>query len=166
MNRIHSIELLNKAVGDELQSINQYLYFHFHFEDRGYEMLSKLFERISIVEMKHLEMLADRILFLGGDVELRPTHGVQKINEPKMMVEIAKNMENQSARNYNEWAKMVHEDSDSDAVTKRLFEELATQEEEHYNEFEIETDNCKDFGDMYLALQSMKRYKKDSNKVE
>jgi bacterioferritin len=138
MNRIHSIELLNKAVGDELQSINQYLYFHFHFEDRGYEMLSKLFERISIVEMKHLEMLADRILFLGGDVELRPTHGVQKINEPKMMVEIAKNMENQSARNYNEWAKMVHEDSD--AVTKRLFEELATQEEEHYNEFEIETD--------------------------
>ena len=68
MNRIHSIELLNKAVGYELQSIHQYLYFHFHFEDKGYKMLSKMFERISIVEMKHLEMLADRILFLGGDV--------------------------------------------------------------------------------------------------
>lgn len=164
MIKTHSIELLNKAVGDELQSIHQYLYFHFHFEDRGYEMLSKLFEQIAIVEMKHLEMLADRILFLGGDVELRPTHGVQKISEPKMMMELAKKMENESVQNYNEWAKMLHEESD--AVTKRLFEELASQEEAHYDEFEIEAENCEDFGDVYLALQSMKRYKKDLVEAE
>lgn len=105
-------------------------------------------------------MLADRILFLGGDVELRPTKGVEKVNEPQKMVEMAKNMENESARNYNEWAKMISEETD--VVTKRLFEELASQEEAHYNEFDIENNNCKDFGDMYLALQSMKRYKKDS----
>lgn len=161
MNRIHSIELLNKAVGYELQSIHQYLYFHFHFEDKGYKMLSKMFERISIVEMKHLEMLADRILFLGGDVELRPTKGVEKINEPQMMVEMAKNMEYESAQNYNEWAKMISEEYD--VVTKQLFEELAKQEEDHYNDFDIETTNCKNFGDIYLALQSMKHYKKDSS---
>ncbi len=160
MNKIHSIELLNKAVGDELQSIHQYLYFHFHFEDRGYEMFSKLFEQISIVEMKHLELLADRILFLGGDVELRPTKGVEKINEPKLMLELAKKMESESVRNYNEWAKIIGEELD--VVTKRLFEELAEQEETHYNEFDIETDNCNDFGDIYLALQSMKRCNKKS----
>ena len=109
--------------------------------------------------MKHLELLADRILFLGGDVELRPTKGVEKINEPKLMLELAKKMESESVSNYNEWAKIIGEELD--VVTKRLFEELAEQEETHYNEFDIETDNCNDFGDIYLALQSMKRCNKE-----
>ena len=78
-----------------------------------------------------------------------------------MMVEMAKNMEYESAQNYNEWAKMISEEYD--VVTKQLFEELAKQEEDHYNDFDIETTNCKNFGDIYLALQSMKRYKKDSS---
>lgn len=30
-----SIELLNKAVGDELSAVHQYMYFHFHCEDQA-----------------------------------------------------------------------------------------------------------------------------------
>ncbi len=160
MMRTKSIELLNKAVGDELQSLHQYLYFHFHCEDRGYDILSKLFERISIVEMKHVELLAERILFLGGDVELRPTHGVQKITDPKKMMEYSKKLEEDAVNNYNIWAREANEASD--AVTKQLFENLAGQEENHYDDFDIEMTNCNSFGDMYLALQSMKRSKNNT----
>ena len=37
MNREKSIELLNAAVGDELAAVHQYLYFHFHLDDQGYD---------------------------------------------------------------------------------------------------------------------------------
>ena len=31
-----SVELLNKAIGDELAAIHQYMYFHFRLDDLGY----------------------------------------------------------------------------------------------------------------------------------
>ncbi|MGM0505073.1 MAG: bacterioferritin, partial [Bacteroidota bacterium] len=30
MKKEKSIELLNKAIGDELSAVHQYMYFHFH----------------------------------------------------------------------------------------------------------------------------------------
>jgi len=65
-----SIVLLNKAVADELFAVHQYMYFHFHMDDQGYDLLSSMFRRIAIVEMTHVELLAERILFLKGDVEM------------------------------------------------------------------------------------------------
>ena len=32
-----SITLLNRAVADELSAVHQYMYFHFHCDDQGYE---------------------------------------------------------------------------------------------------------------------------------
>ena len=58
-----SIELLNRAVADELLAVHQYMYFHFHCDDQGYELLSALFRRTAIEEMMHVETLAERILF-------------------------------------------------------------------------------------------------------
>ena len=63
-----SIELLNKAVSDELTAVHQYMYFHFHCDDQGYLLLAGLFKRTAIEEMLHIEKLAERILFLKGEV--------------------------------------------------------------------------------------------------
>ena len=35
-----SITLLNKAVADELSAVHQYMYFHFHCDDQGYDLLA------------------------------------------------------------------------------------------------------------------------------
>ncbi len=43
-----SIELLNKAVADELSAVHQYMYSHFHCEDQGYDLLAGLFIRTAI----------------------------------------------------------------------------------------------------------------------
>ena len=72
-----SIELLNKAAADELTAIHQYMYFHFHCDDQGYDLLAGLFKRTAIEEMMHVEKLAERILFLKGDVEMKPKDNVQ-----------------------------------------------------------------------------------------
>ena len=80
-----SIELLNRAVGDELLAVHQYMYFHFRCDDMGYDLLSGLFKRTAIQEMMHVEQLAERILFLKGEVEMVVSGEVKKIHEPKEM---------------------------------------------------------------------------------
>ena len=50
-----SVELLNKAIADELSAIHQYMYFHFHCDDQGYDLLAGLFKRTAITEMVHIE---------------------------------------------------------------------------------------------------------------
>ena len=67
-----SIDLLNDALGKEIATSLQYMYFHVHFEDAGYEYLSKKMRMISIAEMRHSEELSDRILFLQGGREYEP----------------------------------------------------------------------------------------------
>src|SRR5512134_3683401 len=97
MDRQKSIDLLNKAVADELQAILQYMYFHFHLDDQGFGPLASLFKRTAIEEMGHIEALSERILFLRGDVEMIPAAPVQKITDPQQMLLRAAQMEDESA---------------------------------------------------------------------
>ncbi len=152
-----SIELLNAAVADELQAVHQYMYFHFHCDDQGYDLLANLYKRTAIQEMIHVEKLAERILFLKGDVNMELAGEVKKVSNVRDMLEMAAHMEETSAQEYNEWANECAKNAD--AVTKKLFEELVAEEEGHYNQFDDEMENLKKFGDNYLALQSIERSK-------
>ena len=152
-----SIELLNKAVADELSAVHQYMYFHFHCDDQGYDLLANLFKKTAIEEMLHIEMLAERILFLKGEVNLKASHNVSIIHQVKEMLEMAATMETNSANDYNKWANECAQNADS--VSKKLFETLVEDEERHFNQYDDEMENLKKFGDNYLALQSIERSK-------
>jgi len=152
MDRAQSIALLNQAVADELQAIHQYMYFHFHLDDQGFTPLASLFKRIAIMEMGHLEALAERILFLKGDVEMAPAGPVEKITEPEAVVVKAMAMEDDGMRTYNEAALACG--ANADAVSKQIFERLVADEENHFDQFEKQHENIKRFGLSYLALQS------------
>lgn len=152
-----SIELLNKAVADELSAVHQYMYFHFHCDDLGYDLLSNLFRRTAIEEMMHVERLAERILFLKGEVEMKASTEVKKIKDVKKMLELAAEMETGSVRDYNLWANECSKNADS--ASKKLFETLVDDEERHYDQYDKETENLAKFGDNYLALQSIERSK-------
>ena len=156
-----SIELLNKAIADELNALHQYMYFHFHCDDQGYDLLAGLFKRIAIEEMIHVEKLAERILFLKGEVEMNATGDVKKIHDVKKMLEMATAMETSSADDYNKWANECAANADS--VSKKLFETLVEDEERHFNHYDDEMENMKKFGDNYLALQSIERSKNISS---
>ncbi len=152
-----SIELLNKAIADELAAVHQYMYFHFHCDDQGYDLLAGLFRRTAIEEMMHIEKLAERILFLKGEVEMLAAHPVKKIHDVKEMLELASKMETESARDYNIWANECAQNADS--ATKKIFELLVEDEERHFDQYDKEMDNLVKFGDNYLALQSIERSK-------
>ncbi|UCF42041.1 MAG: bacterioferritin [Gemmatimonadota bacterium] len=152
-----SIELLNKAIADELSAVHQYMYFHFHCDDQGYDLLAGLFKKTAIDEMIHVEVAAERILFLGGDVEMKPAEQTEKIRDVRKMLERAATMEHESAKEYNEWANECSANADS--ASKRIFEDLVADEERHYDQFQTEMENMDKFGENYLALQSIERSK-------
>ncbi len=152
-----SVVLLNQAIADELSAVHQYMFFHFHCDDQGYDLLANLFKRTAIEEMLHIEQLAERILFLKGEVQLKAAKDVQKIHDVKDMLQMACNMEESSVRDYNKWANECSANADS--VSKQLFEGLVSDEEMHFDQYDTEMDNLEKFGVNYLALQSIERSK-------
>lgn len=155
MEKSKSIELLNRAVADELQAVHQYMYFHFHLDDQGLGPLSLMFKQIAIQEMGHVERLAERILFLKGDVDMKLAGEVERIGIAEQMLAKAANMEEDSAAFYNRAA--LECSANADSATKQLFEQLVQDEERHFDEFDKQSDNIKRFGPSYLALQSFNR---------
>jgi len=152
-----SIELLNTSVADELSAVHQYMYFHFHCDDQGYDLLAGLFRKTAIQEMMHIEILAERILFLGGEVEMVADKEVTKTHDVKEMLDMARQMEENAIETYNKFANESAQNADSG--TKKIFESLVDDEELHFNQYDDEIENMKRFGDNYLALQSIERSK-------
>lgn len=153
-----SVELLNKAVADEMSAVHQYMYFHFHCEDQGFELLAGLFIRTAIEEMEHVELLAERIIFLGGDVEMVTSTEVKKIQDVAEMLAMGIKMEQGSVRDYNLWANECSANADSGS--KKVFEGLVDDEERHYDQYDNEMNNLERFGARYLALQSIEMSKR------
>lgn len=153
----NSITLLNQAVAEEIAALHQYMYFHFHCDDQGYDLLAGLFKRTAIEEMLHVERLAERILFLGGDVNMVSAEPVKPVQDVNEMLVMARQMELESAEHYNLWANECGAKADS--VSKKIFEDLVVDEERHYDQYDVEMNNMKRFGANYLALQSIERSK-------
>jgi bacterioferritin len=130
------------------------MYFHFHLDDQGFTPLSSLFKRIAIQEMGHVEALAERILFLKGDVDMAAAAPVERIVDPEAVLVKAMAMEEDGIKSYNEAALACG--TNADAVSKQLFERLVADEEGHFDQYEKQYDNVKRFGLSYLALQSFK----------
>lgn len=148
-----SIDLLNDAVGKEIATSLQYMYFHTHFEDARYRYLSRIMREISIAEMRHIEELADRILYLEGDVDMNPQFRTRQISGPAEALQFAMELEQNTIDKYNEASRIASECDD--AVTHKMFQNLIVEEEHHLDTFRTELQNLKDYGDEYLALQSV-----------
>ncbi len=152
-----SIELLNKAVGEEMSAVHQYMYFHFHCDDQGLDLLAGLFQKTAIEEMLHIERIAERILFLKGDVVMKMAEEVRPIQDVAQMLELACKAEQDAVRMYNTFA--VECAANADSATRKMFEALVDDEERHFGQFDNEMENLRKFGQNYLALQSIERSK-------
>jgi bacterioferritin len=146
-----SIELMNEAIADELAAVHQYMYFHFRLDDLGYGPLAAMLRATAIDEMLHVEEIAERILLLGGEVEMRVGREVEKIHDAREMLEKAHALEQEAIQMYNRFA--VEAAQHADSGTKKLFEELVASEEAHWDAFDQQSVHIEKFGESYLALQ-------------
>ena len=131
-----SIEFLNKAVGDEMFAVHQYMFFSCHCEEQGNELLSNLFRRTAVQEMRHVERCARQILLLGGEVEMTASNSVHKTHDIKEMLEMATKMEEGSISDYQQWTKDCADNADRNS--SKIFKLLAEDEDHHHSQYSLE----------------------------
>jgi bacterioferritin len=146
------LDVLSKMLKEELGAISQYFLHAEMCENWGYERLSDLIKKQSIGEMKHAEILIERILFLEG----LPNMGdLPKLNIGKTVKEQLKNdldLEVSAVAEYNEAVAACQEAGDN--ATADLLKELLKDEEEHVDFLETQLGLIKDLGlENYLTEQ-------------
>ncbi len=128
------IEVLNSLLADELTAINQYIVHAEMCADWGYDKLHDNLEKRAIDEMKHAEMLIERILFL----EAVPV--VTKLHDIFIGDEIPKQLENDRVSEmgaiaaYNEAIKLAGEVKDF--ATRSLLQKILADEDRHMDDIE------------------------------
>ncbi len=143
------IDLLNAARSRELTAILQYMAQHYELEDSDFGKLAKKLKEIAIVEMKHAESLAERILFLNGEPSSKPDAVPKKGQAIADMLSTDMALEEQAIKMYNESALACA--AEKDQISKELFEKLLGDEEGHFNDFENTKDHVDKLGASYLA---------------
>jgi len=143
------IDLLNEARAAELTAIMQYMAHHYELEDADYGKLAKLMKTIAIQEMDHAEKLAERILFLNGTPTSEPDGKVTKGQDIPAMLKRDVALEEGAVVMYNDHAMACAKAGDH--TSKRIFQQLLQDEEEHLDEFQNIQDHVAKLGDAYLA---------------
>jgi bacterioferritin len=130
------IAALNEQLTAELTAINQYFLHAKMQENWGYTRLAKHTRHESIDEMRHAEVLADRILFLEGlpnFQRINPLRIGQTVPE-QLRADLVVEME--AVTRLRAGIEMMR--SRGDVTSARLFEEILDDEEEHVDYLETE----------------------------
>jgi bacterioferritin len=147
------IEYLNKALTNELTAINQYWLHYRVLKNWGLDKLAEYERHESIDEMKHADVLADRILFLEGLPNFQAIH---KLNVGETVEEILKAdlaMEQDAIPLLREAIR--HCESVADYVSREVLERILESEEEHVDFLETQFEMIERMGlQNYVQLQS------------
>ena len=147
------IEFLNKALTNELTAINQYWLHYRVLKDWGVHKLAEYERHESIDEMKHADVLAERILFLNGLPNFQAIHKlkvgetVEEILKADLAVELEAIPLLKDA--------IQHCETVRDYVSREIFERILESEEEHVDFLETQFDMIERMGlENYVQLNS------------
>ncbi|WP_232495929.1 bacterioferritin [Novosphingobium kaempferiae] len=147
------IEFLNKALFNELTAINQYWLHYRMLDNWGIKKLAEYERHESIDEMKHADVLADRILYLDG---LPNFQNLGKLRVGETVEEILKAdlaLEYDAIPMLKE--AIAHCESVRDFVSREIFARILESEEEHVDFLEKQFDMIARMGiQNYCQLQS------------
>jgi bacterioferritin len=147
------IEFLNKALTNELTAINQYWLHYRVLDNWGVSKLAEYERHESIDEMKHADMLADRVLFLDGLPNFQAIHKLKvgETVEEILRADLALEMEAIPLLK----DAIAHCESLRDYVSREVFERILQNEEEHVDFLETQFEMIERMGlENYVQLQS------------
>jgi len=146
------IDALNFLLADELTAISQYMVHAAMCANWGYGKLHDVNEHRAIDEMKHAEMLIDRILFLGGNPVVSNLNKMHIGEAVEKQIRSDWTAEQGAITAYNETIKLCVEEADNGS--RELLEAILKDEEAHIDWIEAQIDQIDQMGvQNYLALQ-------------
>lgn len=147
------IDFLNEALKNELTAINQY-WLHYRMLDHlGIKKLAEFERHESIDEMKHADKLADRILFLDGLPNFQMLGRLRVGESVEEILQADLDLENEAIPLLRD--AIAHSESVRDYVSRDLFADILSNEEEHVDVLETQFEMIARMGiENYIQLQS------------
>ena len=130
------IEYLNSVLKNELTAINQYFLHARMFKDWGFTELGEHEYHESVDEMKHADKLIERMLFLDGLPNLQDLGKLRIGEHVAEMLQCDLDLELDAMPILREC--VAYAESASDFVSRELFEDILTSEEEHVDWLETQ----------------------------
>ena len=148
-----TIEFLNKALTNELTAINQYWLHYRVLDDWGVTKLAEYERHESIDEMKHADVLAERVLFLGGLPNFQAIHNLRVGETVEEILKADLAVEEDAIPLLRD--AIEHCEKVRDYVSRDLFASILQSEEEHVDFLETQFDMIERMGlQNYVQLQS------------
>jgi len=145
------IEFLNEQLTAELTAINQYFLHAKMQENWGYAKLAKYTRSESIDEMRHAEVLTDRILFLEGLPNFQRLLPLTIGTNLKEMFEADMAIEHAAIDRLRRGIVVMREKND--VTSARLFESILEDEEDHVDYLETQLELLAKIGDQHYIAQ-------------
>jgi bacterioferritin len=130
------IEYLNKALTNELTAINQYFLHARMFKNWGFHKLNEKEYHESIDEMKHADLLIERILFLEGLPNVQNLGKLMIGENPEEMLHCDVKLELEAIPLLREAIAFCEQVSDY--ISREIFEHILENEEEHVDWLETQ----------------------------
>jgi bacterioferritin len=132
------VKLLNDALATELVCILRYKRHHFMASGLSSPAIANEFMVHATEETEHSDMLAKRIVQLGGEPDFSPATLLARShadyddsNDLKTMVRVNLIAERVAIEAYHQMIQLI---GDKDTTTRRVLEHILSQEEEHADE--------------------------------
>jgi len=146
------IEHLNRALRNELTAINQYFLHAKMMKDWGFDSLGNKEHAESIDEMKHADALIERILFLEGLPQMQELGKIRIGEDVPEILQCDLDMELDAIPDLR--AGIAYCESRKDYVTRDIFNDILTSEEEHVDWLETQLDLLEKLGEQNYLLSA------------
>lgn len=133
MDKKKIVEALNEDISYELSATIQYLWHHYMAGGMESPAIIELFEKTARDEMKHIEILAERIVYYRGEPTTKMP-AVKKGGTLKKMIMDDLNAENEAIERYRKHIKLCMDQGD--AGTRLMLEKILQDEEDHADTWE------------------------------
>lgn len=146
------IQVLNDVLCAELTAINQYFIHARMLQNWRYKRLADYTYKESIGEMKHAQIVMDRILYLDGVPNMQKYMKINVGKDVKEQHEVDLQLEYDAVKRLNDGIALATKKGDNG--TRSLLEEILKSEEEHIDYLEAQLHQIKELGFAnYLAQQ-------------
>ncbi|EST23304.1 bacterioferritin [Streptomyces roseochromogenus] len=144
------IEFLNEQLTGELTAINQYFLHAKMQENFGWYKLAKYTRHESFDEMKHAEVLTDRILFLEELPNYQRLFHVRVGQTVKEMFEADRQIEVEAIDRLRRGIKVMREKGD--ITSANIFEDILADEEQHIDYLDTQLELVEKLGEaLYIS---------------